>query len=92
MSASELPDPSQTPPVLSLQQEFPDHAALIDRLRHRDQSFRRIASYYESLTLNIHAIESGREEASESFVTMLRNQRDQTRGEILTLLGNAPPY
>ena len=87
-----LPDASQPPSLISLQQEFPDQAALIDRLRYRDQSFRRLASYYESLTLNIHAIETGREEASETFLTMLRNQRDQARQDITTQLGNAPPY
>lgn len=87
-----VPDASPTPLVLTLQQEFPDQAALIDRLRHRDQSFRRLASYYESLALNIHAIETGREEASDSFLTMLRNQRDETRQQITTQLGSAPPY
>ena len=92
MSASEQPDPFQTPPVLTLQQEFPDHASLIDRLRHRDQGFRRLASYYESLTLNIHAIETGREEASQSFIDMLRLQRAQARQQITTVLGDAPPY
>lgn len=84
------PVPSQTVPTL--EQEFPDTAALIGRLRHRDPDFRRLASYYESLVLNVHAIESGREEAGAAYLDMLRTQRDQARNEIAALLGDAPPY
>ena len=87
------PDPyAQAPALLSLEQEFPDNAALITRLRHRDQSFRRLASYYESLHLNIQAIETGREEASAAFLDMLRTQRDQARHDITHILADAPTY
>ena len=90
-----VPDPlaqTDSPSVQSLEQEFPDNAALITRLRHRDQAFRRLASYYESLHLNIQAIETGREEASPAFLAMLRTQRDQARKDITHILTDAPPY
>ena len=90
-----VPDPlaqATSTPVQSLEQEFPDNAALIARLRHHDQAFRRLASYYESLHLNIHAIETGREEASPAFLEMLRTQRDQARQDITQILADAPPY
>ena len=87
------PDPNaQLAAIPSLEQEFPDNAALITRLRHKDQSFRRLASYYESLHLNIQAIETGREEASAAFLEMLRTQRDQARHDITHILTDAPPY
>lgn len=87
------PDPStQVAAIPSLEQEFPDSAALISRLRHKDQSFRRLASYYESLHLNIQAIETGREQASMAFLDMLRTQRDQARHDITHILTDAPPY
>jgi len=87
------PDPNaQLAAIPSLEQEFPDNAALITRLRHKDQSFRRLASYYESLHLNIQAIETGREEASIAFLDMLRTQRDQARHDITHILTDAPPY
>ena len=87
------PDPNaQLAAIPSLEQEFPDNAALITRLRHKDQSFRRLASYYESLHLNIQAIETGREEASAAYLDMLRTQRDQARHDITHILTDAPPY
>ena len=87
------PDPNALLAAIpSLEQEFPDNAALITRLRHKDQSFRRLASYYESLHLNIQAIETGREEASIAFLDMLRTQRDQARLDITHILTDAPPY
>lgn len=90
---SETPPPHQsTAPVQTLEQSFPDLVPLIGRLRHRDQNFRRLASYYESLAFNIHAIETGREEASASYLDMLRTQRDQARQDIEQLLADAPPY
>ena len=89
------PDPlaqAASPSVPSLEDEFPDKVSLIERLRHRDLAFRRLASYYETLHLNIHAIETGREEASPAFLDMLRSQRDQARQDITLILTDAPPY
>ncbi len=70
-------------------EEFPEHAALIHKLKESDAHFSKIAEAYHDVNREIHRLETRVEAASEEREEELRKKRVALKDEIAALLAKA---
>lgn len=70
-----------------LEEEFPEHASLIERLKQTDYAFGRLAAAYDEVNRNIHRIES-EEPTTDEMLKNLKKRRLLLKDDIATTLAN----
>ncbi len=70
----------------SLIHEFPEHRDAIHRLKTADTHFARLFTEYDTLTHDIHRIESGAEAAADHRLERLKKERLDLKDKLFTLL------
>jgi uncharacterized protein YdcH (DUF465 family) len=69
-----------------LQEEFPQEAAFVERLKKTDHEFRRLVARYDEVNGNIHRIESEDEPTTDEVLEVLKKQRLKLKDEIAAKL------
>jgi uncharacterized protein len=69
-----------------LQEEFPNESVLIARLIKSNYLFRRLASRYDELNLQINRIESDEEPTADEVLERLKKQRLKLKDQIARML------
>jgi uncharacterized protein YdcH (DUF465 family) len=69
-----------------LQEEFAAQAGLIERLRHQDHDFGRLASRYEEVNSTIHQIETDQEPVEDAVAEDFKKERLKLKDEIAAFL------
>ncbi|RMD47765.1 MAG: DUF465 domain-containing protein [Alphaproteobacteria bacterium] len=69
-----------------LQEEFPEHAELIHRLKVEDPHFARLAEEYHEVNRAVHRAESGVEPMAPEAEEALRRKRLHLKDRIYALL------
>ncbi|MEO1137622.1 MAG: DUF465 domain-containing protein [Pseudomonadota bacterium] len=72
-----------------LADEFPEHAALVHKLKTSDAHFAKLAEEYHEVNRNIHRLETRVEAASDFHEEDLRKKRMRLKDEIAGMLSNA---
>jgi uncharacterized protein YdcH (DUF465 family) len=69
-----------------LQDEFPEQAGLIKRLKRTNYEFRRLSIRYDEVNHHVHRIESEEEPTTDEVLENLKKQRLKLKDDIATLL------
>jgi uncharacterized protein YdcH (DUF465 family) len=69
-----------------LREEFPDEAALIERLARDNYLFKRLAVRYDDVNRQIHRIESEDQPAEDAVLERLKKDRLKLKDEIARML------
>jgi len=69
-----------------LQDEFPDEAQFIERLRKSNYELDRLAAHYDEVNRQIYRIESEEEPTADGVLERLKKQRLKLRDDIASML------
>lgn len=68
-----------------LQDDFPEEAPLIERLKKANHEFRQLASRYDRVNRHIYRIESEEEPTTDEALERLKKQRLKLKDEIAVI-------
>ncbi len=74
-----------------LHEAFPDHEALLRRLKADDLPFQELAQRFETLDNEIHQANAGDDPASDERTEAMKKQRLALLDEIAAYLASVPP-
>jgi len=69
-----------------LQDEFPDEAQFIERLRKSNYELDRLAAHYDEVNRQIYRIESEEEPTADEVIERLKKQRLKLKDDIASML------
>jgi uncharacterized protein YdcH (DUF465 family) len=69
-----------------LQEEFPEEAQLIERLKKSNYEFGRLAARYDEINGNIHRIETEEEPTTDEVLERLKKRRLKLKDEIASMI------
>jgi len=69
-----------------LQDEFPDEAQFIERLRKSNYELDRLAAHYDEVNRQIYRIESEEEPTADEVLERLKKQRLKLKDDIASML------
>jgi uncharacterized protein YdcH (DUF465 family) len=69
-----------------LREEFPDEAALIERLTKTNYQFKRLAERYDELNLKIYRIESEEQPTTDEVLERFKKRRLKLKDDIAAFL------
>ena len=69
-----------------LQDEFPDEAQFIERLRKSNYELDRLAAHYDEVNRQIYRIESEEEQTADEVLERLKKQRLKLKDDIASML------
>jgi uncharacterized protein len=69
-----------------LREEFPQEAALIERLTRNDYQFKRLAERYDEVNRKIYRIETEEEPTTDQVLECLKKRRLKLKDDVAVIL------